>query len=782
VENALQLVPESRPARLVLVTDGEFSEQATLEAARLAAIRQIPVDVWNIAKPNIRDVSVYDLQAPAEVPVRAPFQFTGWIQCSAPATVTYELRRNGSPLSRATLDLPAGVSPVLLRDVLETEGLHGYELVVNATGEDRVPENNRARSVVRSRHRQKLLLVTRQPQGNIARILQAYSVPHEIVSPQNAAGMLTLENLTGSPGVVLDNVNAESIGSQAMRAIRLFVRHFGGGLYMTGGKDSYGIGGYYKSPVEDCLPVSLEVRKEIRKNRMSLVIAMDRSGSMAVPVPGGLVKMDLANNGAIEAIKMLGPQDRISVIAVDSEAHVIVPLSAVDDPSALIQRTRKIRSEGGGIYIYEALEACYKQLSKADTAVRHVILFADAADSEVPGEYVKLLALMAHHKMTVSVIGLGSEKDTDAALLKDIARLGNGRIFFTDRAEELPRLFSYETILADRSAYIETPMEIKQSPAALSVLANVPAGLPAPALQAYNLGYLKPTGQAAWLTVEKEKEQDPTVLWAFGSAGVGRSTALMFDVDGPDSRALQGWNDFAGLIAATLRWTFDAAVNPDATLELRRDGQELIATLDIAGNVQETMTVAPQLLVASPGTADEPQRLPLHQQPDGTWRGVVPLEQQGFYHAAANLGGAGTVRAAPVVLPYSPEHRHWETPQAMQRIQTFLDLTGGIMRRQFTDVFVPPRTRPVGLDLQPWLLVAMLVGWVLEIAMRRLAFGLNWPVWLLTIKIPKVQHRVRPAPKASPPVPTTTPEPPPVPPPATGTVDAMTKVRQKRRG
>ncbi len=118
----------------------------------------------------------------------------------------------------------------------------------------------------------------------------------------------------------------------------------------------------------------------------------------------------------------------------------------------------------------------------------------------------------------------------------------------------------------------------------------------------------------------------------------------------------------------------------------------------------------------------------------------------------------------------------------MQRIQTFLDLTGGIMRRQFTDVFVPPRTRPVGLDLQPWLLVAMLVGWVLEIAMRRLAFGLNWPVWFLSIKIPKVQQRERKAPKASPPVPTTKPEPPPVPPPATGTVDAMTKVRQKRRG
>jgi len=41
--------------------------------------------------------------------------------------------------------------------------------------------------------------------------------------------------------------------------------------------------------------------------------------------------------------------------------------------------------------------------------------------------------------ITVSVIGLGSELDQDAAFLKDVAAKGEGRIQFTASVDELPR-------------------------------------------------------------------------------------------------------------------------------------------------------------------------------------------------------------------------------------------------------------------------------------------------------------------------------------------------------
>src|SRR5690606_10247415 len=107
------------------------------------------------------------------------------------------------------------------------------------------------------------------------------------------------------------------------------VEDLGGGLMLTGGRRSFGVGGYFNSPLDPVLPVSMELREEHRKNRVAIAVALDRSGSMTMPVSGNLVKMDLANLGTAEVIRLLTPGDRVAVIAVDSAPHVVQPLSDV---------------------------------------------------------------------------------------------------------------------------------------------------------------------------------------------------------------------------------------------------------------------------------------------------------------------------------------------------------------------------------------------------------------------------------------------------------------------
>ncbi|MDQ3331847.1 MAG: hypothetical protein M3552_14535, partial [Planctomycetota bacterium] len=123
-------------------------------------------------------------------------------------------------------------------------------------------------------------------------------------------------------------------GRVKMERLAQFVEDLGGGLLVTGGRQSFGVGGYFNSPLDAVLPVSMELREEHRKNRVAIAIALDRSGSMTMPVKGSLVKMDLvkmdlANLGTVEVIKLLSPGDKIAVIAVDSSPHVIEPLSDV---------------------------------------------------------------------------------------------------------------------------------------------------------------------------------------------------------------------------------------------------------------------------------------------------------------------------------------------------------------------------------------------------------------------------------------------------------------------
>ena len=106
------------------------------------------------------------------------------------------------------------------------------------------------------------------------------------------------------------------------------VRNGAIGLMITGGRQSFAVGGYYKSALESILPVSLEQRREVRKSSMALMVALDRSGSMAMPI-GKLTKMDLANQATLEAFRQLQERDEFGLLAVDSTAHSVLPLQAV---------------------------------------------------------------------------------------------------------------------------------------------------------------------------------------------------------------------------------------------------------------------------------------------------------------------------------------------------------------------------------------------------------------------------------------------------------------------
>src|SRR5262249_4749841 len=140
---------------------------------------------------------------------------------------------------------------------------------------------------------------------------------------------------------------------------------------------------------------------------MAIVVAMDRSGSMAVSVGGGRTKMDLANLAAAQTLDMLTPIDEFGVVAVDSVSHIIADLRKVDDPASIRNRILRIDSGGGGIFIFEALTTAADMLLKAQSGTRHILLFADAADSEEPGKYQELLQQCEQSGVTVSVIGLG---------------------------------------------------------------------------------------------------------------------------------------------------------------------------------------------------------------------------------------------------------------------------------------------------------------------------------------------------------------------------------------
>ena len=46
---------------------------------------------------------------------------------------------------------------------------------------------------------------------------------------------------------------------------------------------------------------------------------------------------------------------------------------------------------GGGIFTYTALVTAARMVQESEKGTRHIVLFADAADAEEPGDYQRLL-------------------------------------------------------------------------------------------------------------------------------------------------------------------------------------------------------------------------------------------------------------------------------------------------------------------------------------------------------------------------------------------------------
>ncbi len=179
----------------------------------------------------------------------------------------YELVRGGTVVARGERDLPAGVSRLRFRDRLTASGAAGYELRLTADGEanDPVIENNRARFVVGVTGPRPLLHVTNTPGGGLTTLLRDAGLDVTAVAPDELeAGAIQLANASG---VILENVAAADVPAGWTDDLAGLVEDTGTGLWMTGGRQGFGPGGWFGSAIDPLLPVSMELRRSTASSR-----------------------------------------------------------------------------------------------------------------------------------------------------------------------------------------------------------------------------------------------------------------------------------------------------------------------------------------------------------------------------------------------------------------------------------------------------------------------------------------------------------------------------------
>ena len=757
IEKALALIPQNSPGKILVVSDGRWTGKDPSSAAMRAATRGIAIDYRSLQRSTANDLAIAQIDAPVTVTPGEAFMITAWVKSPVQQEIAFELRHGGQTLAAGKTTLTTGLNRLTFRDQAGEPGARSYLLKITGNGDDPLPENNSAKILVGVQGPRPLLVVTSSQSSGLVRLLAAGGMKINTLLPEQ--NDWSLDSLAQYSGVVIENVPAEKIGKQGMETIPLWITETGAGMMMTGGKNSYGPGGYFKSPLEPVMPVSMELRQEHRKFSLAIAVTMDRSGSMGVPVSSGRTKMDLANLAAVEVLSMLTPTDEFGLIAVDSSSHIIAELNTVDVNAKYRGKILQVDSGGGGIFIYEALTAAAEMLLKAKAGTRHIILFADAADSEEPGKYQELLERCQESGITVSVIGLGKPTDSDADLLRDIAKRGKGQIFFTENAEELPRLFAQDTIVLARSAFLDEPTAIQFTGGLVTLTGKQFTG--APQIGGYNLTYLRPKANLAVVTTDEY--QAPVI--AAWQAGGGRVLCYTGEADGKYTGAMAGWKDAGEFFTSLARWTAGDAGNLPGNLLLTQEVKNGISLIQLhldpeRDEKRDGSASLPELLKVTTlrgvaGSTPTTERAEMQWSSADTLEVALPLRGDETALSTVEVSGFGRVTLAPVALPYSPEFKPAGGNEGQAALAHLAQTTGGKERIELPGIWKDLPRKPRLIQLTPWLLMLAVLLLLIEVLERQTALitSRGWPLIQRKreIGLETAQKRVkRPQPKAVP--------------------------------
>jgi uncharacterized membrane protein len=562
---ASAIVPAGRARRLILLSDGNDTGGSGVTTAARLADHGVQVSTVALQNPTTPEVLVRDLDLPGGLKSGEPFDARATVESNVATTAKINLYQNQFLIASKDLEIRPGSNQVVFPNLHAGDGFTAYEAEILPAQDTRL-ENNRASATVALGGKPRVLLVDSDEEraAPLAGALRQAQIDVEV---RASAGLPTsLSELQRYDLLILSDVPALSLTRDQMELYRTWVQQFGGGFLMIGGENSFGVGGYFRTPIEQMLPVRMEHDDRQETPTVALYVVLDCSGSMTAPV-GSNTKIGLADQGSVLALDVLQAKDLFGLTAVDTQVHTIVPLGRVSGKPAAEQKILSITAGGGGIYIYTGLADAFRVMREATARIKHVILFSDAADAEeksageMPdgtqggGNSADLVSAMLAEKITTSVVGLGGEHDKDVPFLRMLAERGNGRFYQTSDATTLPQIFSTETMKVAQSSLVEEPFV--PVPAGPSPLAAGIDWKTAPPLLGYDATKPKPTAQVALVT---EQGEPLLASWRYG---LGQAAAFTSDAQSRWAGEWLNWDGYgqfwAQLVRGLLRQSQQAA-------------------------------------------------------------------------------------------------------------------------------------------------------------------------------------------------------------------------------
>jgi uncharacterized membrane protein len=719
----LALFPNDAAKRMVILSDGRPTVGDTDAAIRLAAAAGVEISYAAFTQEPGPEVQVTDLRVPTGVTAGQPFDLSLTIDAEEATSARVTIQASGEIVHQEVVNLRAGSNSYTLTLAGTDAGFKDFQAQVEPTSGDNFYQNNKLSAFSQVIGPPRVLLVsTSSTEGQyLIPALEEAGVTVDRAGPNDIP--IGLAPLAQYDSVILANVPATDLSPQRMETLQSYVRDLGGGLIVIGGPNAYGPGGYFQTPLEETLPIEMQIRDQQRLPQLTIAYVIDRSGSMGVPGDGDIPNIELAKEAIIRSIDFLQPTDRAGVVSFDSVGYWIADIQPVYDRIALQRLVASLRASGG-TDILAGMTLVARDLINDPSDRKHIILLTDGGAN--PRNLVELSGqLYDEAGITTSVISIGGSAP---AFLNEMAVAGHGNFHGVTNVESIPTIFTLETVLATRSYILEEPFV-----PSLSTSSPIMEGInSAPQLLGYVAATPKQTAQV--ILRGPAPYNDPILTtWQYG---LGRAVAFTSDATARWGAQWVTWENYIRFWSQAIHWTITEGASSNLEMRVLMEGEQarvMIDARDDAGQFLNGLNMQASVVDPTQSSSDGPLTLPLRQVAPGRYEALFTPQQEGAYFLG--VSGQGTVNDQPFevsqragwVMSYSSEYNILNRGVDLNLLRDMASLTNG--RDMLEDPALPFTHNLIAQNartpLWPWFLLFALLLLPFDIGVRRLIITLS---------------------------------------------------------
>ncbi|MGH2442086.1 MAG: VWA domain-containing protein [Chloroflexota bacterium] len=697
LQNGLELagaiLPPGYRRRVVLLSDGQQNVGDGASAARLLRSIGVRVDVLPIHIRSGQEVLVDGVSVPQQVRLHERFSLHVSAHSTVSTTAGLTIYRDRSLVLTRHIVLRRGENTFAFHQASLHPGFHSFTVRISPAVDTDL-QNNAGSAFTQVRRSPKVLVIAALPSeaANVMSSLHATGISADLRLPGVVAP--TLNWLQRFAAIVIVDTPAGLFDPAFLTQLIPYERDLGRGVVVIGGQESYGIGGYSKTPLETILPVSMALpkRKDLPRAAVGIIIE-----DLEEPT-----QVNVSKRAGEGVVNLLTQGDQVAVSDEQGKGFV-VPLQKVTSKSTIDQAIEAMQPGDPQSYSGD-LQAMYRVLRRTSAPTKHIILVGDG-DAEDP-TYQSLLQHIKAGGISVSTVATNGQGVNDWPNMRKIAAWGGGRYYQATNPSAIPKIFLREAHNLARSGIVPGkfyPRRLSPNPMIRDLHSMPPL-----------FGYVATTPKTTGEIVLASKKLDPVLAaWQFG---LGRSVAWTSDAAGLWSRSWVEAPDASRFWSDLVSWVLPAGGSRDlfvGTAAGNGTGQISVQTPSFLGaNPQVTARVIGPDLRAS--------TVQLQAYAPSRFRASFPTRSQGAYVISVQAHGSGHVALGQAGLdsPYSAEYR--TTGTNLSTLQSIASAGGGSIIKRASDAWLNNLPSVSAQhSLANWFLLLALLLFITDIAVRR---------------------------------------------------------------